>query len=110
MTTEQQPTPPTVVLSTAQLDLFEAWWGQRPVEPRSAEDTLSAWVWMAWQAATLAAAKEHASLCRKERLHWKLQGQKDTRDFELCALRIEQSNARLTGPKRPEQEHANGTE
>ena len=70
---------------------FEAWWGQKPVElvplePRSEEDKLSAWVWMAWQAATLAAAKEHASLCRKERLHWKLQGQKDTRDFELCAL------------------------
>lgn len=101
MNTEQQ-TPPAVVLSTALSDRFEAWWGQRPVElvpleQRSAEDALSAWVWLAWQAATLEAAKEHATLCRKERLHWKLQGQKDTRDFELCALRIEQSNAEVRG-------------
>jgi hypothetical protein len=62
MTTEQ-PKPPPVVLSTAQLERFEAWWGEKPVElvplePRSAEDTLSAWVWLAWQAATIAAIED----------------------------------------------------
>lgn len=39
-----------------QREAFEAWWGQAPVElqplqPRTREDTLSAWVWEAWQAA-----------------------------------------------------------
>jgi hypothetical protein len=72
--TIEQLTPPAVVLSTAQLDRFEAWWGQRPVElvpfePRSAEETLSAWVWMAWQAATLAAtAKPEAPACNRGNL------------------------------------------
>ena len=38
---------------------FEAWWGQAPIElqpmqPRTHEDALSAWVWKAWQAAQAA--------------------------------------------------------
>lgn len=45
-----------------QREAFEAWWGwwgQAPVElqplqPRTREDTLSAWVWEAWQAAQAA--------------------------------------------------------
>lgn len=38
---------------------FEAWWGAAPIElqpmqPRTHEDALSAWVWRAWQAAQAA--------------------------------------------------------
>ena len=45
-----------------QREAFEAWWGRwgqapvelQPLQPRTREDTLSAWVWEAWQAAQAA--------------------------------------------------------
>ena len=85
--------------STALLDRFEAWWEAHGQYCRAGgggyEKTFA---YRAFEYAETAAAKRHADLCRKERLHWQLQGQKDTRDFELCALRIEQFNATLPGP------------
>jgi hypothetical protein len=94
----EQPTPPAVVLSTAQLDRFEAWWEAHGQFCRAGggdyEKTLA---YRAFEYAETSATKRHAELCRKERVYWKLQGQKDTGDFELCAVLIEQSNAIIGG-------------
>ena len=97
MTTEQQ-TPPAVVLSTALLDRFEAWWEAHGQFCRAGGgDYEKTFAYRAFEYAETSATKRHAELCRKERVYWKLQGQKDTGDFELCAVLIEQSNAEITG-------------
>ncbi len=95
MTTEETKNDGPAVLSSAQLDeRFEKWWQEHGQFCRAGGGQYEkTFAYRAFEYAETAAAKRHADLCRKERLHWKLQGQKDTRDFELCALRIEQSNA-----------------
>lgn len=52
----------------------------------------------AWLRANVAAERERiAERVREEAKHWQAEGQKDTRDFEICALLIERSNVELNG-------------
>ncbi len=89
----KETNPPAGVTT---LDRFEAWFRanhharlDRKMADGSYNDPTAHAMWQAWQAAEVEAVKRHADLCRK----CKLQCQKDTRDFELCALRVEQSSA-----------------
>jgi len=72
------------------LKMLMKWWNKPGDDLCSAMD-------FAFEAGAKAARKECAALVRAEALHWKAQGQEDTRDFEICALLIERSNAGVTG-------------
>lgn len=72
-------------LGSVMFEKLKRWWNQPGNDLSAALDA-------AFAAGEKAAKFECAELCRAEGRYWSTLGVTDTRDFELCALRIEQSS------------------